>query len=62
MSDSLNTYLQQALNRLAKMDEKITAGDVGEASKELQQIRMLVDLIKEQMPNEDTHSTARQTR
>ena len=62
MSDSLKTYLQQALHRLERMDEKITAGNVNEASKELQQIRMLVDLIKEQMPNEDTHSTARQTR
>ena len=59
MSDSLKSYLQQALNRLERMAEQVTAGNVSEASKEVQQIRMLVDLIKEQMPNEDTHSTTR---
>lgn len=62
MNQNLATYLSQALVRLNKLAaEKSTAADPNQ-TQELQEISMLEDLIKEQMPDENANSTARKTR
>ncbi len=62
MSDELKSYMQQALARLNRLSEQAQTKNLPESSQEVQRIRMLVDLIKEQIPNEDTRSSARPAR
>jgi hypothetical protein len=62
MTETLKSYLDHALNRLSKMIEKENQNGHQEASQQIQRMRTLADLIKEQTPNEDTGSSTRQTR
>jgi hypothetical protein len=62
MSDKLESYLNQAKARLNRLVEKAASAGQTESSPEIQRIRMLQDLIKEQTPDENTGHTTRTTR
>lgn len=62
MNQNLTTYLSQALIRLQKLADEKAANPSPNHSQELLEIRMLEDLIKEQVPDENAHSSARKTR
>lgn len=60
MSQELEKYLQQALNKLENLRRKI--GETQGYNEEAQLCRMLEELIKEQKPHEDTGHTAHASR
>lgn len=62
MTDNLNTYMRQALARISRIVETARAGGAKEADRELTRLRMLEDLIKEQVPYEDIGSSTRKAR
>ncbi len=60
MAQDLEAYLETALSRLEIAQQEITkTHGVSEDSETLQ---LLIELVKEQVPNENTHRTTRQTR
>lgn len=60
MSDELERYLSLALKRLEKASEEIVKTQGYTEDTEI--LLFLKELVREQVPNEDTHHTARQTR
>ncbi len=60
MSQELENYLKLALLRLEKASEEIqkTQG----YTRDTEKLKMLVELTREQVKNEDTDRTTRQTR
>ncbi len=62
MTAALSMYLRQALARLTKAAEAVRLGGAGEGDPALSRLRLLEDLIKEQMPHEDAGSSTRAPR
>ena len=60
MAQELESYLNQALKRLEKASEEVlkTQG----FTKESETLQLLTELVREQVTNEDTRSTAGKTR
>lgn len=62
MTSTLSSYLRQALARLTKIADTGKQGGAKESDPGLARLRLLEDLIKEQMPYEDAGSSTRATR
>lgn len=62
MSESLKSFLTAAAAHLRRRIEQQRAKGIDEGDGKIMRLRLLEDLIKEQTPNEDAGSTARQAR
>jgi hypothetical protein len=63
MRDSLSTYLRSALALVRmRIDASRTRNGNDEGCREIARLRLLEDMIKEQMPNENTRPPARASR
>jgi hypothetical protein len=60
MSQELESYLKLALQRLEKAYEEILKSQG--YTRDTEKLKMLVELTREQITNEDPHSSTRQTR
>lgn len=58
--ENLERFLEEALKKLNRSAEQIV--ETGGYSQEAEKIRMLEELIKEQLHHENTHSAVSQTR
>ncbi|MCM2281821.1 MAG: hypothetical protein NDI61_08235 [Bdellovibrionaceae bacterium] len=62
MTATLEVYLRQALTRLTRLVGTAKAGGARECDREIKNVRLLEELIKEQMPYEDAGSSTRAPR